>query len=198
MTPHFPADPDDETLWRAFRGGNERAFAQLYRRYVGVLYNYGYHFAPNPDLVRDAIQELFVDLWRWRNTLSETSSVKYYLFRALRRRIREATDADRRTDALAESDEADPALASPSPEAEHLAREQETLDLARLHRHLLDLPPRQQEAIRLRFFDEFSWGEIAGIMQMNEQSVRNLVQRGVQKLQRLFGLLSLLWWVVKS
>jgi len=61
--------------------------------------------------------------------------------------------------------------------------EEYLLLLQRLQQLMARLPERQQEVIRLRFYDNFSWEEIAGILQINEQSVRNLVQRAIVKLR---------------
>ncbi|MBO9638228.1 MAG: sigma-70 family RNA polymerase sigma factor [Siphonobacter aquaeclarae] len=179
---------DDIQLWNQFRKGDADAFAGLYQRYVGVLYNYGYHFLADAAEVEDAIQELFIDLWRLRENLSETTSVKFYLFRSLRRRIRQVSEGRSLTVQIPDSPSSDHAI--PSYEADYIFQEQHTLDLHRLREVLLQLPARQHEAIRLRFFDDFSWEQVALIMQMNEQSVRNLIQRALRKLKELFGLLA--------
>lgn len=179
---------DDIQLWNLFRKGDADAFAGLYQRYVDVLYNYGYHFLADPAEIEDAIQELFIDLWRLRENLSETTSVKFYLFRSLRRRIRQVSEIRNQTVQIGETPS--PEQAVPSYEADYIFHEQHLLDLHRLRDVLLQLPARQHEAIRLRFFDDFSWEQVALIMQMNEQSVRNLIQRALRKLKELFGLLA--------
>jgi RNA polymerase sigma-70 factor (ECF subfamily) len=56
--------------------------------------------------------------------------------------------------------------------------------LERLKRYLNNLSPRQYEAIVLRFYDEMSYADIAAVMEVNEQSVRNLVQRGLEHLRQ--------------
>jgi len=193
-------DPDatDSHLWDDFRQGDRQAFALLYTRYVRVLYNYGFHMAADADLVQDAIQELFIDLWRLRASLSATTSVKFYLYRSLRRRIHESIESGQQTVAVNDFVTASSLFLTPSHEADYILEEQQGLDLHRLQQVLPQLPPRQYEAIRLRFFDNFSWDEISAIMQMNEQSVRNLVQRAIKKLRELFGLFmaAVLWMLI--
>ena len=54
----------------------------------------------------------------------------------------------------------------------------------RLKKLLNDLAPRQYEAMVLRFYDELSFAEIASILEVNEQSARNLVQRGLAQLKQ--------------
>ncbi|MBO0951735.1 RNA polymerase sigma factor [Fibrella forsythiae] len=190
---------DDCQLWNDFRAGDRVAFAQLYERYVTVLYNYGFHMVTDSDLVEDAIQELFIDLWRLRTTLSPTTSVKFYLYRAMRRRIRVSIDAQQHMVPVNDMFATAALPLTPPCEAEYILQEQQELDLQRLHQVLPQLPPRQYEVIRLRFFDNFSWDEIAAIMQMNEQSVRNLVQRAIRKLRELFGILFMIaLWAILS
>ena len=71
-------------------------------------------------------------------------------------------------------------------ETDLIAQENQSEQIHKLRASMAKLPPRQQEAIRLRFFDEFSLEEIASIMQMNQQSVRNLIQRSIKKLRQSF------------
>ena len=179
----------DIVLWQAFKNGNREAFSELYQRYVRVLYNYGMHFILDEELVQDAVQELFIDIWRLRSTLADTTSVKFYLFRSLRRKIHLAMD--RKSNYIRINDE-DGDENLPSAEEVLIQNESLTFDIKKLQHYLTILPPRQYEVIRLRFFEESSWTEIAHIMDIDEQSVRNLVQRAVNKLRQLYGLIIIL------
>lgn len=165
----------DHELWRAFRQGNVQAFSEMYERHAGALYNYGYHLLPDAALVKDAMQDLFADLWRTRSNLSDTTSIKYYLFRSLRRRMHRLADI--------KPIPVVPPLQTESAEDEKIRAEEYLLLTQRLQLLMSRLPERQQEVIRLRFYDNFSWEEIAGILQINEQSVRNIVQRAIAKLR---------------
>ncbi|MBP1651527.1 MAG: polymerase, sigma-24 subunit, subfamily [Bacteroidetes bacterium] len=154
----------EEVLWNAFRQDDEQAFSEMYRRFSAVLYNYGYHLAGDAAQVQDAMQDLFADLWRTRS---------------LRRRLHRLSDAKA---ALA----LDWSLQEESSAEDlRIMSEEDLLQQLRLQKAMRQLPVRQQEAIRLRFYDNFSWEEISGIMGVNEQSVRNLVQRAVVKLREL-------------
>ena len=55
-----------------------------------------------------------------------------------------------------------------------------------LVRRLLDqLSPRQREALTLYYIEEKKYEDICEIMNMNYQSVRNLMHRGLTKLRSL-------------
>lgn len=85
---------DDETLWAMVREGSEAAFEALYRRYFQILFSYGKRINPDEDIVNDAIQDLFVDIWRTHHSLSQAQSVRFYLIRSLRRKIHRSLHPD--------------------------------------------------------------------------------------------------------
>ncbi|MCE6991992.1 RNA polymerase sigma factor [Dyadobacter sp. CY323] len=179
-----PVIADDEfDLWVRFKLGDRMAFSNMYERYAGILYNYGFHFSNDAHIVEDAIQDLFVTLWHSRERLSDTTSIKYYLFRSLRRAIVKLSGKeqafDRSSDYLFERVSVD------SVEMQIVSGEQETEQRQHLQTALAALTPRQLEAIRLHYYEGFDVGRIASIMEMNEQSVRNILQRSLYKLRHM-------------
>lgn len=77
MLPNASDNHDaDRALWRAFRNGDRDAFTALYEHHVYALVSYGEKIVPHREVVEDAIHDLFVDLWRRRRTLSDTSKVR--------------------------------------------------------------------------------------------------------------------------
>lgn len=68
-----------------------------------------------------------------------------------------------------------------------------------LKKLLNTLPARQKEVVYLRFFQELSRDEIAGVMAITPQTVSNLLQLAFKQLRSRRGielLLSLLWLIV--
>jgi RNA polymerase sigma-70 factor (ECF subfamily) len=169
--------------WDAMRGGEEQAFSWLYDRYFKLLYNYGRKIGTSEAALEDGIHDLFVDLWRFRKTLSSTTSVRFYLYRSLRRRLMRndsrnsyfTSDGSIIEDALKAS--------TPSSEENLIDEEDNHQRIYRLKKLLSDLSPRQYEALILRYYDEMAFDEIAAILNVNEQSARNLVQRGLLQLR---------------
>lgn len=170
--------------WEAMRKGDKSSFAWIYDRYFKLLYNYGKKIGVERAALEDAIHDLFVDLWRMRDNLSSTTSVRFYLYRSLRRRVlRNDTAKNYFTDSGLIIEDA-LAMVSPSLEQEIIDEEGRNQRIHRLKKLLNDLAPRQYEALVLRFYDEFSFQEIADILHVNEQSARNLVQRGLVQLRQ--------------
>ena len=116
---------DETTLWIAFKKGDVRAFEQLYNRYFEVLANYGYRYCTDKQQLEDAIQDVFVDVWRRRQHLADVESVKFYLFRALRHQVIRNT----RNDLLETSEDINDfldLLVSFSPEQQSIEQETHT------------------------------------------------------------------------
>jgi RNA polymerase sigma-70 factor (ECF subfamily) len=177
-------DCSDAVLWKELKRGDRSAFSMLYQRYVGLLYNYASRICKDRGRIEDCIQDVFVALWKYRKNLAATTSVKYYLYRALRSRIIKTAGGNEWNlqDGVRWDDMEN--LIDLSPEEELMSIESVDERTRKLKKSLHNLSPRQYEAIMLRFYDEFSYEEIGHIMGANPQSVRNLVARGLLQLRQ--------------
>lgn len=169
--------------WDGLRRGEADSLEWLYVRYFKLLYNYGRKISSDEKALEDGIHDLFVDLWKFRENLSETTSVRFYLYRSLRRRLaRNRTQVNQNVNEVSFSGNSDLLVA---PEEDFIIeREGQDTRVHQLKRLLRDLSPRQYEAMILRFYDELSFQEIGSILNVNEQSARNLVQRGLAQLKQ--------------
>ncbi|WP_232541012.1 RNA polymerase sigma factor [Spirosoma endbachense] len=186
------SDQEDRLYWNRFRNGEEVAFAWIYQRFVRVLYSYGMKINRDSTVVEDAIQDLFTDLWRTRSQLAEAKSVRFYLFRSLRRKIhRSLRPEDEYTKPFnPEADYEQPTL--DSVEADIISEEEIEIQTTQLKSWLTCLPARQYEALLLRYYQDFSYSEIAAIMNISEQGARNVIQKALHTLRRLAFMVCLL------
>jgi RNA polymerase sigma-70 factor (ECF subfamily) len=175
---------EDEELWTKIREGDRDALEVLYRRLFGFLHRYGCKIFHNATLVEDAIHDLFLDLWRYRENLFATTSVRFYLFSSLKRRI--IRNKNSTVKAAHPDFPPNQSLLQEEYNPEEIIIRDEQYDerMIRLKKHLQDLPPKQYEALLLKFYNELSYEEIAASLNIKEQSARNLVQRGLQLLSR--------------
>lgn len=60
------------------------AFEALFRSNYGPLCSYASHFLADPDAAEEAVQEVLVKVWMGRASLTITTSIESYLFRATR------------------------------------------------------------------------------------------------------------------
>jgi RNA polymerase sigma-70 factor (ECF subfamily) len=162
------------------KGGKEAAFEALYKKYIGDLLAYGDKMGLDSEVLKDLIQDLFVEIWRSKERLSDTDSIKFYLFKALRykmiRHHQRALSAIPIPGDWAEQEE--------SVEARMLNAEQNGMTAKQLQLAIAKLPKRQQEIIHLRFFQGFSNREIASLMNLQYQSASNLIQRSLQSIRQ--------------
>ncbi|GAB3763534.1 RNA polymerase sigma factor [Spirosoma pomorum] len=185
--------PDDETLWNLFREGDENAFAQLYQNYVQTLYHYCAHFAADRALIKDCIHDLFVELWKHRSTIGPTTSVRFYLMASIKRKLVRHLTAEQKLisqdDTLNGRRLGDTLIdADPSHENRLISFEEDLFVNDCLQQALEKLPRRQREAVHLRFFQNMSNEEISALMDINIQSVYNLIFGAMSNLKRYITL----------
>lgn len=177
---NFHSVTTDQELWDGVRDSDELYFTVLFERYHKTMYNYGRKLSDDTAVVEDAVQDVFIDIWRLRKTLSDqVLSVRFYLYRALRRRIHVALGKFPLCDDLNYIDEK--YVLSDIANIENvLIRNESALHQAvRVREMIAQLPERQIEAVTLRYFDDFSIVEIAMIMSISEKSVRNLIYKAL-------------------
>lgn len=180
-------------LWYAFRQGDSAAFQQIYRLYARDLLNYGHKVTGDVPLIEDSIHDLFIELWQSRATLSDTDSIRFYLFRSLRNKINRTRSRDlffQATDIQV----------IPTPADEFIIENNliESEDAQHMHRQLRSsfarLTPRQQEALNLRFYQHFSNEEIAQIMGVNYQSACRFIYAALKTLRNVVKIMSV--WLI--
>ena len=174
----------EQTLWKDMISGNKKSFEDLYKQYFQALINYGFRITKNENLIEDAVQELFISIWNNRTNLSEVNEVKFYLFRSLKNRILRQLEKD----IFDKSDDIDvylDFLNSISEEQKKIDSEQFDANLETLQRAIAHLPIRQQEVINLKYYHDFTLDEIAKLMDVNKQSVSNLLFRSYAILRKL-------------
>ena len=184
--------PDDEMqCWLQFKEGDRNAFAAVYRQHIVSLIAYGLRLCPDRHILKDQIQELFVELWHSRKNLSPAGSVKFYLFKALRYKLirleKNRVRQDHTTRVAMYSDN----LFEDSVERSIIEREMHASQVASLREAIKTLSLRQQEVIQLRYYQGFTHQQIAELMDLNYQSVSNLLHRALLRLKdivRMFAL----------
>lgn len=174
----------EQRQWRAFIGGSEAAFRSLYLAFVDRLFSYGYHHCHNRELVKDAIQDLFIDLFRYRANLDREADPTAYLYVSLRRKLNTALKKSRNQELMAQGDPAMDLLTAPDTEWGMIQKETETELNRLLSKEIKRLPGRQREILYLRYIREMSYPDIAGIMNISVATSRTLVYRAVRQLRK--------------
>jgi len=175
----------DLIIWDSFREGNSKALELIYEENYSPLFYYALKFTKDQYLIKDLIQELFVELINSGEKLSRTDNIRVYLLKALRNKIRaqSARTAKRqsRLAGYAEFDLLD------SVEARIIKKETDETIQNRITSAIKQLSPKQQEVIYLRFYHDMPFTEIAALFEVNIQTVRNLLTRAITQLKEYLG-----------
>lgn len=172
-----------EVLWNELRNGNKNALSGLFNRFYDSLFAYGYRIMPDDDQVKDAIQEVFFQLWNYKSKLATVKSVRAYLLMSLRHQLFNDKKVRQRREKL------DKEYASEDFEIyvdyekwlEILELEQE--QISSLKKAIKELSPRQREVIYLKYYEGLSSEELSEIMDLRTQSIYNLLSNAIKNLQ---------------
>jgi RNA polymerase sigma factor (sigma-70 family) len=185
-------------LWQRFLQGNKEALSEIYLLYHDDLFRYGMRLSKgNENIVKDCIQDLFLKLWKNRYSISNTIiGIKPYLFKAYRHHIFDSVELRKPQSEI--TNDVDSIFEIVYSHEDFLISNEVNEVLQKKVIDILNvLSPRQREAIYLRYFEELDFDSISQIMNMNIQSVRNLLTRGLQAMRQSFVLVAFLIFISK-
>ena len=184
-----PLDPD-RSLLRAAQADPAR-FDALYRKYLAQVYSFAYHELGDHHAAEDVTEQTFLlalgALPRFREEAPddagpEASTFRVWLLRIARNTIANQRRTLRRRPA-ASLDTIAEAAAPDDPEGDVLARADASAAWAAVAR----LPGDRRRAVVLRFVEEMSTAEIAGVLGRSEGAVRVLLHRALRTVARDLG-----------
>ncbi|MEP7195311.1 MAG: sigma-70 family RNA polymerase sigma factor [Saprospiraceae bacterium] len=172
---------NESTIWDRLREGDESALKKIYEKYFNLLVNYGLRMSSHHEIVEDSVQELFIDLWNLKANLSPTDSVKNYLICSFRRKL-----VKKLKEKLKYSDDSKLEFESAAEPnfLNHLIQTEEDDSMQRKMSKALDLlSSRQKEAIFLKYQEGMDYEAICEAMNLQYQSVRNLISTAVARIR---------------
>lgn len=185
----------DAEYWIRLKNGDPEALGYFYNRYIDKLFHKAMQVTDDRELAKDALQEVFIQLWNYRESLSEVRYSFNYLEKVLKSVMLRKIKREQHLISVPEIDqenwyEQENADTLVSAEVDKDSR-------TRLYRAFSTLTQRQREILELRFYQGMSYREIAIKLRMNYQSVNNLAFRTIVRLRNLmypvFILLCLSW-----
>jgi RNA polymerase sigma factor (sigma-70 family) len=138
----------------------------------------------NTEFVQDCLHELFVDLWNRHPQLSPLSSVKTYLFKALKYKLHRQYGKEKYWINKVEFQEIHNTEVEFSLESHMISDQTNKEDKIKILKALEKLPARQRQVLHLLFDDGFSYEETAEIMGINVRSVYTLAWKGISSLKK--------------
>lgn len=178
----------EEYLWVAFREGSENAFDLIYGKMFPVLFHYGYRLCGDEELVKDCIQNIFVEIWQKRDQVKEVHSLKYYFLKIMRRKLFKELESKKNDTARSnfimyvqkEENRLDNSLAD-AYELEH----DHVIKVKRIKELVGKLSDRKKEVILLKFYENLSYTEISEVMGLRDPKyARQLLYRSLDELRK--------------
>lgn len=187
----------DKRLWNQLKSGNVEAFGALYDVHADFLYGYGMKIMNNDVLVSDLIQNLFLYIFEKKENLSDPVSVRAYLCTSLKHMAFRQLEKESRNrivsfDTINEYDfeldiDIETALIQHELEEEYLLKLQKALDA---------LSPQQREVIYLKYYKGFTNDEIAEVLEVSNQVVRNISSRALIRLREVGNIKSVMLLII--
>jgi RNA polymerase sigma-70 factor (ECF subfamily) len=185
LSPEALRERDRE--WVAeIRRGNERAFEAMFHTYYRPLSAFAYGFVKSRDSAEEVVQTVFVAIWRSHAQWDVRSSIRTYLFRAVRNqalKVLKHLHVERRFAEGELDDEVPPGMSQRLQMIDDLLDEKAREEVLRLA--IAQLPPRGQLVLALRWEHGMSYEEIAAIMGITPTSAKIAKSRALEALRRL-------------
>lgn len=162
------------------QAGNEQAFREMFHAHYSKLCGFAADYLDSVDRARDIVQDVFLKVWRQREKWEVHTSLKSYLYQAVRNRalneIRRSDTKDRFESYLEyTSKELDQRTAADTVHMKNLSEDVEEA--------ISDLPDRRRMAFLLHRRHGFTYKEIARIMEISPKTVENQIGRALKTLR---------------
>ncbi|MBS1574863.1 MAG: sigma-70 family RNA polymerase sigma factor [Bacteroidetes bacterium] len=185
----------DSSYWARLKKGDPLALGYFYDNYADKVFISALRMTPDRELAKDALQEVFIEIWNYRNTLGDVMHTQSYLIKVMRSILLKKLKKESQYSPYAVPE----TLASSENSIEEIIISSD-IDKEKKHRlraALSNLTNRQKQVLEMRFNEGLSYEQIADKLSMNYQSVNNLAFRTIHRLRSqllsvIIGFISLL------
>ena len=172
---------NDILLIKKIKKGDVGTYECVFRMYYSPLFLYSFSITRRKDIAEEIIQELFYKLWRDRNNLQITRSLKAYLYGAVRNQSLQYCESHQvreqhkqQISLLSEKEQ------NPTPHEDMEYRELEAV----IERTLEKLPHRRREIFEMHRFNGLKYKEIAERLAISVKTVEAEMTKAYQALRK--------------
>jgi len=180
-------DSPDSTLIAAVLAGQTEQFGEIARRYRAGLWRAAKSRLGRNDLADDAVQEALLCALKWLSSYDSRFSFRTWLWTILLNQCRRMLGKTAKRREQQDSEEAagfGQLLGREACPHEHALIQERAEVLERL---LDRLPESQADALRMRFFGDLKFQEIADVLECSLGTAKNRVRAGLLQLARWLG-----------
>ncbi|MGG7566789.1 RNA polymerase sigma factor [Rhodovulum sp. DZ06] len=176
-----PGDADDRLLLARIARGDKAAMRALYERHHDALFAFARLRAGDEAAAADAVQDAMLEVWRKAGAFSGRSAARTWIFAIARNKL---VDRARRSGRLSFTDETpERADEAPGPAAVLEAAQ----DAARVRACLARLTEAQRAAVRLAFFEDLPYPDVAAREGVPVGTVKTRIHHAKKALMRCLG-----------
>lgn len=173
---HNPSS--DEEIVELLRLDPDKGIEAIFRKYFTYVVNIVYRVSNDTGLAEDIAQDVFFELWKKKENLNITSSLRPYLRRAA---INKTLNYFRDRKINFASDEQLPQLSSSLPKAQQKMEAEEVEE--KITQVIDKLPKRCRVIFILSRYEELSYREIAEKLEISEKTVENQISKALRFLR---------------
>lgn len=176
-------------LWHQSQAGDSVAFCHLADKLYRSLFNYASNFTQDREFIKDSIQELLIHIWEKRQRI-EIQFVAIYFLKSLRNQLLQEFRRNSNSHLFLDIDDIGQISDYRTIETEIEQDEIYSENQFKVRTAINELPKRQKEAVFLKYFEGMENEQIADLMQVNRQSVANLLFKALSTLKAQIPALS--------
>ncbi|HCY42628.1 MAG TPA: hypothetical protein DHV48_14945 [Prolixibacteraceae bacterium] len=173
-------------VWMRFRSGDRDAFGEIYEEFVDVLFAYGRKITSDRELVKDAVQDIFLNLYKYNPQLHQPEFLEFYLFRSLRNEIIHKIKKNKQESSLTDDGMFLFDLKF-NAEQDSFDKESDELRVKALKEILQTVDTQKRELLFLKFSTGLSYIQIGQILNINPDTAKKQVYRTLDQLRDRFG-----------
>ncbi|QIL37835.1 RNA polymerase sigma-70 factor [Pedobacter sp. HDW13] len=181
-------DYSDQELCSLLKEGDRPAYIEIYKRYNSLLFLYAYKKLRNREEAKDAVQEVFIQLWNRHLHLSFNSSLAGYLYQSVRNRALNIFAHQQIEQKYIDS--LNDFLGTHASDTDYLIREKEIAAL--IDNEINALPPKMRQVFLLSRKEHKTYKEIAAEMNISEDTVNTQMKRALKTMRDKLGPLFIL------
>lgn len=161
--------------------GDSKTFDYVYTCYVNDLFAYGKGFGFSDDELQDILHDLFLHFLSNTKVFNGILNIKAFLLRCFKNRL---LDVLKSPYEFSDINQYEPCFTIQVDVLDEMIdRERAEMIQQKVKSLLNTLTFRQREAIYLRYMQNLSFDEIAGILNLTEKGSRKLVARAIENMR---------------
>ena len=171
-------DQTDEKILELLPINGDKAMELMFKKYYAFLAKILIRVIPDENLAEDLAQDVFMDVWRKRDTININTSLKAYLRRAA---VNKALNYIRDRKIRWEEEDKQPELASKLVAVTDQLEADELQTL--IDQSIDELPERCRAVFSLSRFEDMTYQEIADELNISIKTVENQVSKALKMLR---------------